>query len=681
MLTIVRIFLIAVPMPAFLIAVQGFTGFVVDNQNQPVDYATVRIAKSDTWIISDENGFFMFPSNLNQGDSLILSRIGFQKTSVGFSGSSPVLIRLQRDLIKLEAINVEGNFSSGNTEWDSQVLSETDHITRMSAIQSLDGSFLKTYGGRAGIMLLGLDGGKPEHTKIVLDGIDLTSPQNGQTDLSEIPEEYYEQMYFAKSPGISFGSGAMDGAIYLKPWHTRSKLTLSSGSHGYRSESISYNLLDRKLLGLSLIAGQSKETGNYTFSSNGESASRENNDYDQKFGGVNVRTTRSDRTIITGSLHFSETDRGAAGPVSFPSSSARRNNELILANAAMHHLFPSGHISIAANHRSNDERFSNPGTDTSRHQVSSENITVRWKQQIYPNLKLYGSAEVRKEAVESTSLGNRSRNNSSGTVSVSYSPWKTLRMQPSVRIDHADANYQTYDFQIHAALPYSVEMKATAGSGFHLPNFNDLYWPAGAYTEGNTLLKSEENTFMSLAIDIPLMKNGSWGMSLRSRKSKNLINWAQGSDWVWRPENIDKSSRETASVSFTVPKWINGLEISGNISFIKALNESTGKKLEYVPDRTSVFKIGYTYNFLSFDVINHFTDSRTYTGYDENYNSVEKVIDPVSNMTFGIHASIPWIPSAAFHIVIENVFDSDISFFPDYPEPGRSITGGFSFRF
>jgi len=681
MLAFVRIILISGALTAILPAVQGFTGFVVDDQNQPVDFATIRTQHSQTWIISDEYGFFMFPSNLSRGDSLVVSRIGFQNASVSVPNSQSVIIRLQRNIIPLSAVNVTGSFSFGNTEWNSKVLSETDGISRTRALQSLDGSLLKTYGGRAGIMLLGLDGGKPEHTKIVLDGIDLTSPQNGQTDLSEIPSDYYEQMFIAKAPGIEFGSGAMDGVIHLKPWHRQSKLSLSSGSFGYRSESIRFNVLDRAPFGLSFIAGQARETGNYDYSNNGVTAARENNDFEQQYGGINVRWNRSKKTMFNSSLYVSQTNRGAAGPVSYPSASARRNNDLILANSSVYHLFPSGHIAISVNHRSNDEHYSDPGTDTSRHQVSSENITVRLKKNLLSNLQIHGSAEFRKEAVESTSLENRSRNNTSASFAMAYTPWKAIRVQPAVRLDKSDDLHKSYDLQVHASLPFSIQLKAAAGTGFHLPNFNDLFWPQDAYTAGNSLLKPEESSFTSVSIRMALIKNGTVGMSLRSRKSKNLISWASGSDWVWRPENIDKSFRKTASISFTSPQWINGLDISGDISVIETKNEITNENLEYVPDQSASVNIRYSYKIVNLDLMNHYTGKRTYTGYDENFNSVEKVIDPMSNVTLGIHISVPQLPSAKVHMVMENVLDSDISFFPDYPEPGRSITGGFSFRF
>jgi len=241
--------------------------------------------------------------------------------------------------------------------------------------------------------------------------------------------------------------------------------------------------------------------------------------------------------------------------------------------------------------------------------------------------------------------------------------------------------HKSYDLQVHASLPFSIQLKAAAGTGFHLPNFNDLFWPQDAYTAGNSLLKPEESSLTSVSIRMALIKNGTVGMSLRSRKSKNLISWASGSDWVWRPENIDKSFRKTASISFTSPQWINGLDISGDISVIETKNEITNENLEYVPDQSASVNIRYSYKIVNLDLMNHYTGKRTYTGYDENFNSVEKVIDPMSNVTLGIHISVPQLPSAKVHMVMENVLDSDISFFPDYPEPGRSITGGFSFRF
>ena len=84
---------------------------------------------------------------------------------------------------------------------------------------------------------------------------------------------------------------------------------------------------------------------------------------------------------------------------------------------------------------------------------------------------------------------------------------------------------------------------------------------------------------------------------------------------------------------------------------------------------------------MSIDIQGHFTGERTYAGYNSDFNPIEKTIDPISNVTLGFHATIPWLKSAQCHVVINNVVDRDISFFPDYPEPGRSVTAGLSINF
>ena len=79
-----------------------------------------------------------------------------------------------------------------------------DKYSNHTSLQRIPGSFIKSYGGMAGIVNLSMDGGQPVHTKIILDGIDLTNPQNGQTDLSNIPVEIMQQLYLSRSPNFYY---------------------------------------------------------------------------------------------------------------------------------------------------------------------------------------------------------------------------------------------------------------------------------------------------------------------------------------------------------------------------------------------------------------------------------------------------------------------------------------------
>lgn len=81
---------------------------------------------------------------------------------------------------------------------------------------------------------------------------------------------------------------------------------------------------------------------------------------------------------------------------------------------------------------------------------------------------------------------------------------------------------------------------ASWAQGFKAPTFNDLYWPAGPYTAGNPDLVPEtsENRELGLRGDY-----GTWQWSLAwfDNDVEDLINWAPGADFVFRPYNVDRA--------------------------------------------------------------------------------------------------------------------------------------------
>ena len=664
-----------------LTATQKLTGVILDIQNYPIDYAMVQSVKTQTWVLSDENGFFIFPSNFSQGDSLVVSRIGFKTMINTPEKPNAITIYLERDVISLDAVNVEGAFSLKNANWGKESISPTNQISRNSMLQSIPGSLIKTYGGKAGVTLLAIDGGKPEHTKIVLDGIELTSPQNGLTDLSEIPKLFYQQVFLSKNPGIDFGSGAMDGVIHLRPWMDESRIMFRMGSFGEENQAVIYSFPFSKTT-IHLVGGRSTEKGNYTYPSFDSTAIRNNNDFNQNFGGGQIRYLHNSNTIIKGSLFLSNSDRGVAGSVAYLSPNARRTNELILANAKVVHLFSSGYFTTHLSHRFNDEQYNDGLSDPSGHQVSTDKLSVDWNQKWTHFLITNSTLSVRQESIiNSTDIGSQNRKHLEGAIVTHLSPIPLFSIQSGIRFDKSSNQNSAYHIQGSMHLPFGGNLIAEIGTGFHLPTFNDLYWPSDLYSEGNPSLQPETSLMKSIRIDFPLAKKGSIGIHWRLRNSKDLITWTAGSDWIWRPVNLDKTSRETATVSFAIPQFFHGLSISGNTSKINTIDESTGKSLDYVPNQTGFIKIGYSRNFMSIDIQGHFTGERTYAGYNSDFNPIEKTIDPISNVTLGFHATIPWLKSAQCHVVINNVVDRDISFFPDYPEPGRSVTAGLSINF
>ena len=90
-------------------------------------------------------------------------------------------------------VSVEGKSPQFHEKLSKEEFTAIDKYSKHTSLQRIPGSFIKSYGGMSGIVNLSMDGGQPIHTKIILDGIDLTNPQNGQTDLSNIPVEIMQQ--------------------------------------------------------------------------------------------------------------------------------------------------------------------------------------------------------------------------------------------------------------------------------------------------------------------------------------------------------------------------------------------------------------------------------------------------------------------------------------------------------
>ena len=108
-----------------------------------------------------------------------------------------------------------------------------DAFSRKNSLNRIPGTMIRSYGGLSGITTASMDGGQAVHTKITLDGIDLTNVQNGLTDISDIPISMMQNMYSGRSPNILFGSGSFDGVIHIRSLLKQSYIHFSNRNSQY----------------------------------------------------------------------------------------------------------------------------------------------------------------------------------------------------------------------------------------------------------------------------------------------------------------------------------------------------------------------------------------------------------------------------------------------------------------
>ena len=657
----------------------GVSGFVLNDNFEPLPYATITHPKTGSWVIADEEGRFLLQTHVIAGDSLIFSRYGYRNQFLVLTGAAQVHITLQREVIPMDGVEVQGQTLPNTTSWETVIVTETDRISTMGVYQRIPGALLKTYGGRGGISNVSLDGGQAEHTKIVLDGIDLTSPQNGQTDLSEIPQVFFQQMYQSRYVGTAFGSGAMDGVIQLRPWFNQSFLNAATGSFDFKSVATGYNLAYNKT-SLQFIGGGYSSAEDYQFIYDDTTYNRDNNNMDQMFFGGRMQYQPSLKTIVKSSVFLSKSDRGVSGSISFPSPHAKRINTLNLVSASLVRLLPSGYVRIHISRRANDEQYTDPYlSDDSRHKVSAQALKLNYNQRLLKQLEAFTALELRSEMIKSNDVGNHNRILSAISVSLTYTVLPDVVIRPNLRVDGGSSFRETTsDLYVQTKVPVLGLIRGRVGNGFRLPTLNDLFWPTGSYTDGNPNLKYEQSAYFSFGMDHNFSNGSKVSLEWRERHTNNLITWTAGDDFVWRPMNVDETLRKSYSISFRAPFITKNLSVSGYLTGNKMNDLASDKALPYVPTNTGQLQLQYSWETSTLDIQSYYSGERYYSGYDDAYNPIDITLAAFTNVSLGIHVTMPGWNSLRLHFTVENMLGADTSFFPEYPEPRLRVNGGIS---
>jgi outer membrane cobalamin receptor len=528
-----------------------------------------------------------------------------------------------------------------------------------------------------------MDGGQAVHTKITLDGIDLTNVQNGLTDLSDIPLALMQNLYLSRSPNISYGSGSFDGVIHIRSLLKKSYIHLSSGSFGYQNESGGYSLATSNT-NLQLQIGKTSSKGNYPFPLANQTQIRSNNDYEQRFMSGLYQRHNHNNQIYKANVLFVDHDRGVAGGLSFPSPNARRKNNLIVTGLEFIQIMEKGHLRLEVNQRSSDEDFTNVdiGTD-SHHKVGSSGIRVHGLFQPTRKIKLNGFSTAKFQSIESSDIGKRERTIMAIGLQTFFQPIDFVSVKPGFRSDIVDRTYITTS-DLEATLDFENlgKFSAISGNGFYLPSFNDLYWPSDPYSKGNPSLKSETSNFHILNWNKTFAQGLNFVIEYRNKRSHNLIVWSPDENYIWKPQNLDRTERKNLIISTNLPEIISGMTFFGMLTRTKTKNLNSGKTLQYVPEISATGMVRYTINDIQFELQSKYVGERTYQAYNENFELVDKALNPFQNVTAGVHFIFPaFKKSLRFHIIAENLLNENTAFYPDYPEPGQAVKAGMTFKF
>ncbi|MFQ6606377.1 MAG: hypothetical protein ACE5DP_01810 [Fidelibacterota bacterium] len=640
-------------------------GQVVTTEGAPLPYVYISDPAGQVWTQTDEYGEFQLPTDWPTNDSLTFSRYGYQSRTLKIPPHPPWVIALVSQPIGLEPVEVRP-YSTGFTPYRfTHTKSMLDETVSQGQFRRLPSALLRSYGGPAGNASLALDGGAANQVKVVLEGIDITNPQNGETDLSQLPGTMINHLALAPLPGVLYGSGAVDGVLQLSSREEPTHVRYSRGSWGLEQWVAKGHIARRKWRS-DLQGGVETYQGNYPYEWHGESKRRSNNQFTQRFGAYKLNYHPTARQFVRGFLFFSRQERGVSGPIQAASSTAQRKDRLSGASLRFSRLFQRGYHELLFTGRWSTETYRQPAYNIdSDHKLQAETIRYHLEARLRPTLRVLLQGEGKWESIRSTDVGTHHRQTLSAVTGIDYTPYRWLTLNPTVRWEQAENLYQiiTYNLRLGTNLSRKINLNLNGGTSFRYPTFNDLYWRPG----GNPDLKPEETITQSLDFQ-RLFQSGSMTFTLTNKYSTNLIRWVPDSTGWWQAQNDARTQRLSGTLQMDYNR--DYYRAYSSVTLLKSYSLSTHKTLLYTPRFLATGSLEFTANPFTINV-NMVAVSQRIARYDYPENIT---LAPYALVALGITYSPLRFPKLTLILTVDNLLNQTYQATHGYPEPGRSLS-------
>ena len=658
---------------------QSYTGFVKDISGEPISHVIIEETNSEqrNWTMSDENGGFTI--NVDNKSDVLFQRIGFKSLTIKPNDRLNKYVTLVFDNMSLEGVDVYGRkkneYLRNKTSYNN--LGTYSRGGSLNQIPSLE---MRTYGGYAGVTSASFDGGYARHTKVLYNGVDLTDAMNGQVDLSTLPSFALKSVNYRLNSGTKYGSGSIDGSLNINNNIEKNNVFYSVGDFGFSQFGANYSI-DRKTSKRNIIFGKTSYDGDYKYKdSYGEKVERSNNYLDQFFLAMDRQFVVRDDFFVNIFSLKTENTRGAAGSTSFPSADATRIDDFELFALSFNKFFDKGFLRIQMNRSNNNQVFDDSNGSfpvLSEHDLEYTSFGLKGKQSINSSLNYEAYFNQKTERVNSSDLEKRELKTTSLSFTGNYVNLENdYKISPSLRFDSREENEKsTFNLGFEALNKLnksnsSFDFNIDVGSSFQFPTMNDLFWPDGLYSGGNSALKAEEREYMAFSI-VNHSLLGKIKVTASFKDYENLILWQPNESFKYIPVNV--SSAERTSYNFQYLKAFSMIQMQLTYNLYDSIDKDIDQKLLYVPDSSASLLLIYKQNSSTHYSLNYKLTGDRILQYGSDW------ADQVNDKSFGlislgVTTNLRVLDSLLLvNLNIDNLLDEEYISTVGYPEPGRSM--------
>ncbi|MCX8999550.1 TonB-dependent receptor [Rhizobiaceae bacterium BDR2-2] len=259
-----------------------------------------------------------------------------------------------------------------------------------------------------------------------------------------------------------------------------------------------------------------------------------------------------------------------------------------------------------------------------------------------------------------------------GQYSLAIGSW---HFDSGLRYDYNEQFGDAVTYNLGAAYDVTPDLavRASWGTGFRAPTFNDLYYPFS----GNPDLDPERSRTVEAGLSWTPGLDTRLDVSLYRTWLKDGIAWAPDpsdpSGFIWRPYNI--TDARISGLEISGSHALNDrLTLTGGIDWRDPRDEGTGK---YIAHRER-FKANAGVSFAATEALSIDVNGLYGSGA---YADAANTARLSSYVTFDVAASYSVDDRSRLKLAAENLLDRDYSTQSGYRAPGRTVTLSFTRQF
>ena len=207
--------------------------------------------------------------------------------------------------------------------------------------------------------------------------------------------------------------------------------------------------------------------------------------------------------------------------------------------------------------------------------IDTRTQTARWQNNIqFGPHELIAGAEISEDRVLSTNDFDVTSRDNKAVFTQGLLDFSPFAIQASLRYDDNEA----YGDEVTGSLALGYELdnyhtlRASVGTAFKAPSFNDLYWP----DSGNPDLNPETSETIEVGVR-GQYHQWFWDLAAFQNDYDDMIAWAPTSSGLWAPQNVNSARIRGAELSSGVE--VNDWTLQAAFTYLDPEDRATGNRL------------------------------------------------------------------------------------------------------